>query len=291
MANALYPAAAAEPLRRNLSFREGEYQTAIRRDGDRITYSVAKGSESFKAPVVWAFGQGAAGQTYVLQHEGKLYESRLSYYRRIDGLDLTIGAQNARPRNITEAAGRLMNRDDVRECFGCHATGSFRPAVDWEQLRPGVQCERCHGPAAAHLERREPMKRLTRLTTEEMSDFCGSCHRTWADIAANGPRGVANVRFQPYRLTNSRCYDVEDRRISCVACHDPHSEPERGAAAYDDRCLACHSTARTSKARPCRVGKRECSSCHMPKYELGQSHFAFTDHHIRVVRKGEAYPD
>jgi hypothetical protein len=129
------------------------------------------------------------------------------------------------------------------------------------------------------------MKKLTQLSTEEMSDFCGSCHRTWADIAANGPRGLANVRFQPYRLTNSKCYDVEDRRISCVACHDPHRESSRGAAAYDDRCAACHASG------TCKVGTRECTSCHMPKYELPNSHFAFTDHRIRVARKGEAYPD
>jgi hypothetical protein len=291
MAKALHPAAAAEPLRRTLTFREGPYETVIRPEEGGIRYTVSNGSSRFAAPVVWAFGQGAAGQTYVLRHEGKLYESRLSYYRAIDGLDLTIGAAAAKPRNVEEAAGRLMGNDDVRDCFGCHATGTFRPAVVWEQLTPGVQCERCHGPSAGHVAKREPMKKLTRLSTEEMSDFCGSCHRTWADIAANGPRGVANVRFQPYRLTNSKCYDVEDRRISCVACHDPHREVAREASAYDARCTACHAAGARSKARPCPVGKRECSNCHMPKYGLPNSHFAFTDHRIRVVRKGESYPD
>ena len=33
--------------------------------------------------------------------------------------------------------------------------------------------------------------------------------------------GVANVRFQPYRLISSKCYDAEDSRIRCTACHDP----------------------------------------------------------------------
>ena len=76
-----------------------------------------------------------------------------------------------------------------------------------------------------------------------MSDFCGQCHRTWAQIAINGPRGILNVRFQPYRLANSKCYDAADRRIRCTACHDPHRDVETSAAAYDAKCARCHSAA------------------------------------------------
>ena len=46
-------------------------------------------------------------------------------------------------------------------------------------------------------------------------------------------RGPLNVRFQPYRITNSKCFDADDRRIACTACHDPHSELLKTPAAYD----------------------------------------------------------
>ncbi|WP_367890826.1 cytochrome c3 family protein [Ferruginibacter sp.] len=98
----------------------------------------------------------------------------------------------------------------------------------------GVQCERCHGSSDAHLSpRRASMKQLGKFTTEEMSNFCGQCHRTWSQVAADGPRGIQNVRFQPYRLGNSKCYDTTDNRIRCTTCHDPHAPIATVAAAYD----------------------------------------------------------
>jgi hypothetical protein len=126
------------------------------------------------------------------------------------------------------------------------------------------------------------------LTAEEISNFCGQCHRTWDEIASHGPQGIGNVRFQPYRLTNSKCYDTEDKRISCIACHDPHQEVVQDIRSYDSKCLGCHA-GKQAKAKGCPVEKQNCVSCHMPKLELPGAHFKFTDHEIRVV-KGE-YPD
>lgn len=68
------------------------------------------------------------------------------------------------------------------------------------------------------------MRPLGRLSTEDMSDFCGQCHRTWSQIAVEGPHNINNVRFQPYRLTNSKCCDTADSRIRCVTCHMPKNE-------------------------------------------------------------------
>ena len=100
---------------------------------------------------------------------------------------------------------------------------------------PGIQCERCHGSSDEHLAAVKggqtaaapsfpAIRSLRKLSTEDTSNFCGQCHRRWDDIAASGITGISNIRFQPYRLTNSKCYDSEDRRIRCTACHDPHRE-------------------------------------------------------------------
>ena len=110
-------------------------------------------------------------------------------------------------------------------------------------------------------------------------------------------RGPLTVRFQPYRLVGSRCWNADDSRISCVACHNPHMPLEKRAAAYDEKCLACHVARRkdaVSSERPgraCPVGKRDCSTCHMPMVEIRDMYAHFSDHRIRVVRPGEAYPD
>lgn len=140
---------------------------------------------------------------------------------------------------------------------------------------------------------RKPMKNLARIGAEEMNDVCGSCHRTWAFVAANGPRNMVNVRFQPYRVTKSKCFDAEDSRIRCTACHDPHGSVRHESSAYDNACRACHASDSHAKvgAKTCPVGKADCASCHMPKYTIPQSHFRFTDHFIRVVKSGEPYPN
>jgi hypothetical protein len=121
--------------------------------------------------------------------------------------------------------------------------------------------------------------------------------------------GINNVRFQPYRLFNSRGHDPKDARFACTACHDPHVDLKHGDNLYDSNCTTCHATRSgeqaagqkniatagkranvSSAAKPCPMASERCASCHMPKVELPGAHFKFTDHRIRIAREGEAYP-
>jgi hypothetical protein len=309
MTRTLYPIRDAVILKVNprLTYQLGRFSYRIDRHGDQSHYSVSDGTSTMTFLIEYAFGQGAAGQTYAFRHQGRWYESRLSFYKETGALDLTMGAPPAEPKGLLEAAGREMTSKDVVECFGCHTTNSLKSGqIDFANLQAGIGCENCHGPATRHARavlsgnlREAAMPKLSAMTTEEQSEACGRCHRTWADIAANGPRGVGNVRFQPYRIANSRCYDATDRRISCTACHDPHGPLETRSAAYDPMCSACHAAgpagavrgAARAKARACPTGKSDCASCHMPRYEIPGSHHLFTDHQIRIVRKNDQYPN
>jgi hypothetical protein len=281
-----------------LTFQGGSYSYRIERKGDQSIYTVTDGHETLTVPIGWAFGLGVAGQTYVFEHNGEFYETRVSFYETLNGLDLTMGAQNSPPENLIEAAGRIMGRDEKARCFGCHATGAFQGTqLTLANMTPGVQCERCHGSVDAHLtavRKGDPglggITSLRKLGSEETSNFCGQCHRRWDEIAAGSVRGIADIRFQPYRLTNSKCYDSDDSRISCTACHDPHNEIVRSDAAYDGKCQACHAGGKPA-AKACPVAKANCASCHMPKLDMPGSHHKFTDHEIRVVRANERYPD
>jgi hypothetical protein len=250
--------------------------------------------------LLYAFGQGKAGQTYVYEDGGRYFESRVSYYQELKGLGLTVGGQNLRPVNIAQALGRPMSQGDARDCFGCHTTAARRGnELQLDNYENGVQCEDCHGPGAAHIAgitdgKPKPgsIRSLKGLKAEETSDLCGSCHRTWETIMLLKIRGTANVRFQPYRLTNSPCYLSGDSRIACTACHDPHSAPASDPKAYDAKCTACHNTGNAAiRKQTCKVASEKCVTCHMPKYEAPGSHHAFADHWIRVVGKRDAYPD
>ncbi len=280
-----------------LTFKEGAYSYRIERKDSQTLYSVSDGQQTLTFPIGWAFGQGLAGQTYVFQTDGEFYQTRVSYYRAIDGLDLTLGAENMKPTNIVEASGIRMARQEQAQCFGCHATNAVEAKqLVTDKLIAGVQCERCHGSAENHLKGIKlgdpvlaAMPKLTARSTEQISSFCGGCHRTWEEIASSGKVGISNVRFQPYRLTNSKCYDTEDRRISCVACHDPHKEIDHTVSHYDSKCMACHGGGKPA-ARVCKVSKNNCAGCHMPKIEIPGSHHRFSDHEIRIV-KANVYPD
>jgi hypothetical protein len=302
MSRALEPIDTCEILIRNprLTWAEGSYRYTIEKTGGHFRYSVTDGLQTADATLLFAFGLGKAGQTYVYQRDGQYYESRVSYYQELKGLALTVGAQNLRPVNIVQALGRLMNPGEARDCFGCHTTGARRANdLNLDHYENGVQCEDCHGPGAAHIasiSNGKPaagsIRGLKGLKAEETNDLCGSCHRTWETIILLKIRGASNVRFQPYRLTNSECFLSGDSRIACTACHDPHSAPATEAKAYDAKCTACHNPANTAiRKTQCKVATQNCVTCHMPRIEVPGSHHMFADHWIRVVRPGERYPD
>lgn len=196
---------------------------------------------------------------------------------------------------------RPVDEAETRRCFACHTTASTTPAggVDFTGLIPGVTCEACHGPGREHViairagrlkEGRAAIVNPKRLDAADGVDFCGSCHATFWDVKLANERGVAALRSQPHRLQSSRCWSQGgDARLTCVACHDPHQPLVRDATSYDQKCLSCHVGARATPTAShpggaCKAGTAKCASCHMPKYEVPDMHFQFTDHLIRVVK-------
>ena len=310
MAHAMEPAT-ADPLFKThakMTVQKGAYVYTIELRGQQPTYSVTDGAETVTVPIRWVFGANA--QTYVLERNGQFYESLVSYWKNIDALDATVGDQAVHPTNVNEALGRPLASSEITACFGCHSTGSVsQHHLTLNTITYGVTCAHCHLAAGKHLESIShgnmaviPAK-LKTLSPEEISSFCGQCHRTWETVVRNHWLGPMDVRFQPYRLEISKCFDGKDPRISCIACHDPHKEVVRDEKTYDANCLSCHTSgsklsfgmvafypnAKTMKT--CPVAKENCVSCHMPKVDLpGSPHQAFFDHDIRIVRPGDSYP-
>jgi hypothetical protein len=302
-----------------MTFRAGEYTYEIATDGRQSLYRVTDGKETIVEPILYAFGNAHVAQTYVFRRHGKLYEGRVSYYSAIDELDWTMGDILNPPPSLEEAAGRDISGDEARNCFSCHGTAAVvNTKLQLDRLIPGVTCEACHGPGESHATAKllEPGIKAElfdpkTLDAESLSqEFCGACHRG-VDSVAMMPDlgGINNVRFQPYRLFNSRGHDPKDPRLACTACHDPHVELKNGNTTYDVNCTTCHmpslamrmtgpqnssiagrSPVLPSGGRSCPVASEKCVSCHMPKIELPGAHFRFTDHRIRIMRQGEPYP-
>jgi len=96
-------------------------------------------------------------------------------------------------------------------------------------------------------------------------------------------RPVMTVTVGKYSYRISKCYDADDARISCLACHDPHHELSAETTDYDPKCQACHGGGKPG-AKACPVSKSKCASCDMPKLELPGAHYKFSDHRIRIVK-------
>jgi hypothetical protein len=302
-----WSAAEDETLRTHplLTLELGPYHYRIVRQGSESIYSVSDGKQTISAPILWGFGKPVIGQTFVLQHDGAYYQGTVTYYTDINGLDKTLGAPPGLPKTLEDAFGQRLPEQDAQACIICHTTGANQGGVfNPEKSTPGVTCEHCHGPGGKHVSAMEQGKvaeakaaifNPAQLNAYDLDDFCGACHRSWSMIVMAGITGIRDVRFQPYRLELSTCWNATPTHISCLACHDPHKPLVRDAAFYDAQCLSCHlekgkQPQANHPGRACPVGTHDCITCHMPRYEIPGSHFRFFDHDIRVVRPGQPYP-
>jgi hypothetical protein len=126
-----------------LNFKQGPYLYSIERQGDQSIYSVTDGKETIALPILYAFGQGKIAQTYVFQYMGKFYESRVSFYNRINGLDLTIGAAPSIPTSIDSALGRVLSSSLINDSIGQNDSRNHLRRVS----RPGRKT--CHDDEVA----------------------------------------------------------------------------------------------------------------------------------------------
>ncbi len=306
MALTLSPVANCQVLQSHprLSGQLGKYSYQILTEGGKSTYVVSDGTYSTTQTLLWAVGRGRGGQSYLYSRNGTFYEARVSYFSQVGNLDLTLGHPHAEPAGLDEAAGRPLTDSDALKCFNCHSTGAEGGSgLQLAHRTPGITCEKCHGPGGEHVDAvQKGMKDLHIFNPGHMNledlvyNFCGSCHRSAFDVANNRASGIATIRFEPYRLVLSRCFDGRDPRISCLACHDSHGQMPKTATFYDAKCLGCHdganrppSAGKVTGAK-CPIGTGNCVTCHMPKYELPGDHFKFADHDIRIVRPGEPFP-
>lgn len=304
MAHTATPAAKAQIPGGKAAYDIGPFHYSLTKQDSNMTYAVTGKGETFSAPVLWVFGSGSRGQSFLFQHHGNFEEARISFFRNL-GFGITPDHPSGIPDSMENALGREIPKEEAPACFGCHTTAAnVSNHFDPEHSMPGISCEGCHGPGAAHVAAASAgvggnpgmITNPRNLDPSTAVDFCGSCHRTWWDISQLPYRGVNNTRFPAYRLEGSRCWGKGDARLTCFACHDPHQPLVKDLAAYDGKCLSCHVTSASKKladhpGAACPVATKNCASCHMPKYEVPKMRNAFTDHRIRVVKDLTSFPD
>jgi hypothetical protein len=170
---------------------------------------------------------------------------------------------------------------------------------DRSSLIYGIDCERCHGPAANHVnfhtefpneKKAKYITTYSSLTRDQKLDACAVCH--------SGNKGMYNRSafvfkqgdtlskfrepdFTPQDpdpaaldvhgnqnglLSASKCFRMSN--MDCSTCHNVHVNEQANLAVYSQKCMQCHNGANHNLCKMAdELGaamKNNCIDCHMP---------------------------
>jgi tetratricopeptide (TPR) repeat protein len=270
----------------------------------------------------YSMGSGVRGRSYLIDRDGYLFQSPVSWYSQKQRWDLSPGFSDF---------GRF-ERPIVVQCLFCHANDANHVEHSLNRYRRpifkahAIGCERCHGPGELHVRLRDSgggkggvdhtIVNPRRLDPPLREAVCQQCHlqpevsvvrrgRQQFDYRPGLPlhlflsmfvrradladrhKAVAHVE----QMQASRCFQASAGKLGCSSCHDPHRLPaqDQRVAFYRGRCLECHAD--RGCALPPAVRHKEsrednCAQCHMARFASSDIvHTAVTDH--RILRKPE----
>jgi predicted CXXCH cytochrome family protein len=316
---------AAEPPDASFVHAASGRTYTIYRQGGRMRHREAVRDDAGKEyatadfPIRYLVGSGRHTRSYLVELDGFLAESPLTWYTSQQTWGMSPGYDRPNHRGFERAADGT--------CLFCHVGRVTEPDRAYQRLTFAEQpigCERCHGPGSLHIAQQRALagakadeageqptivdpRQLTRSLREAL---CAQCHLS-VNVAVN-VRGRNFTDFRPglplsdfcvnYRLDEpgaqmkvvghvdqlhlSRCYQGSEK-LTCTTCHDPHavSRPEQKHEQYPQVCRNCHAD------RGCRLERQErlrrnpaddCIACHMPRVGTDIPHIAFTHHRIGI---------
>jgi Tetratricopeptide repeat. len=266
--------------------------------------------------VHYIVGSGQHTNSHIVETNGYLHQAPITFYTQKGQWDLAPGFE--------KGANSRFERKIEQECITCHngypvpVAGSLNK---YNQIKLGIDCERCHGPGSMHVA--EKLKgnivdtsqtpdytivNPRRLSIEAQNNLCQRCHlqgvavlnddKTFFDFKPSQTLShTMNVFMPTYegddskmimashveRMKMSNCYNVS-KNMSCITCHNPHvSVKFTPITQYNSACQSCHAPSTCKEDNAKRVAVQDnCVQCHMPKNgSIDIPHVAVTDHFIR----------
>jgi Flp pilus assembly protein TadD len=273
--------------------------------------------------VQFVIGSGTRTYSYLVNHDGALSESPITWFPQSQVWDLSPGFGRS----------YLGGRPVREECLFCHCSHAEHVPGSENRYAPpiftgfAIGCERCHGPGELHVQRMEdhPLQpgevdetivNPGRLDPVLREAVCQQCHLEGSNrilrrgrqpfgfrpslplhrhlsvfVPAPGYRQPDQFVGQVEQMHESRCFKASQGKLGCISCHDPHRvpSPAERVGFFRSRCLTCHkveSCAASLTTRRQTDKEDSCIRCHMPRHGTGDiPHTAVTDH--RIVRRPE----
>jgi hypothetical protein len=331
MGRSLAPIAAAPPVgferpTGTTTFGAGPSLFTIERRGGREIHRETFRDEGqvlaqVEAEVAYAVGSGTRGVSYLVQHDGRLFQSPITWYTQKQQWDLSPGY---------ERTSAHFDRPIDPNCLFCHSNRVEPVPLSANRynepvfLGHAIGCERCHGPGELHAAGQKLVggRDLTIVNPRHLDpvlrgNICEQCHlvgdqrvdrlgKSAFDYRPGLPLTeffIDHVRTnqeghklvgQVEQMKASLCFRASQGRLSCISCHDPHQlpDPEEKIAYFRDQCLACHEDTGCKlpeRVRLARNREDDCAGCHMPMAKtVDIVHTAVTDH--RILRDPDASP-
>lgn len=242
------------------------------------TFLTWEGNKTFELPVSYYVSVNAWGSS-----PGGSFISNKAYFKRAIGI------------NCYECHSSFIDH----ELTMSQANG-IQESLKRNTLVMGIDCERCHGPAINHVNyhRAFPNEKEAKyivtsqsLSHQQKSDACAVCHAgndrmkdvspfrfKIGDTLANyfamfntpiKPPAGYDVHGNQYGLlSESKCFQ-KSQTLTCVTCHDPHTNAGNDLSIYSKKCQSCHNNPDHSSlnmtASMANSLKSNCIDCHMPK--------------------------
>src|SRR5262245_44292423 len=196
MSRSLAPVGEMHPVERygveaHNPFEAGGFHFEVERFGNRMTHCESRRDPHSGAPVRlesdvhFAVGSGSRGRTYLIERDGYLCQSPISWFSEKGIWDLTPGLRVA----------EHFERPAQAKCLFCHCNSVEPVAHTLNRYQPpifrghGIGCERCHGPGELHAAARgrrdgaagangldETIVNPGRLAPDLRDAVCEQCH-------------------------------------------------------------------------------------------------------------------
>lgn len=240
-----------------------------------------------------SFGSGEKAMTFGYWKDDKLFQLPLTYLSELKRWTNSPGFTENYPSFSRQIIGRCM------ECHSSYAlvqthVGQRIGQQSEEKIYPrtivyGIDCERCHGPAAQHVAfqtehpEEKTAKFITRigsLSRQQQIGLCATCHSgdpaklksifaflpgdTLSNYYLYYPGAATNPDahgMQLQSLMQSQCY-IQSNNLTCMSCHDPHKNESNMQSVFIQRCMSCHQN--SNHATTMLTAKNNCITCHMP---------------------------